>query len=302
LAAALALCCREDAALPVFGLGAWLIVARRRFAWGVLTAAAALIVLFVDVRWIIPSFRGEPYPHLGRYARFGASLGEIAIGLLRYPLRAVGEIVTTDRLAYLGALLAPLALLPLGAPLDLVGALPALAQNLLSSDPILYNHRTQYQAFVLPFLMLAAIGGYARLARRTPGRWPATVIVIAMIASLALASRTVNNLAIERWWPGAEKRAAYPVLASIPRDAAVSAQDPYVPHLSLRSRVAVFPMDIERSDYVLINTGTYPWRALPGVTMSRDAQGMVIAMPDGREYRYAVDAVGGPHTLLRRLR
>jgi uncharacterized membrane protein len=302
VAAALALCCREDAALPVIGMGAWLVLARRRFVWGTVTAAAALAVLFVDVRWIIPAFRGEPYPHLGRYARFGASLGDIVGGLLLHPLRALAQIASRDRVVYLVALLAPLAFLPLGAPLDLVGALPALAQNLLSSDPILYNHRTQYQAYVLPFLMLAAIGGYARIARRTPGRWPATVMVVAMIASLALASRTVNNLALDRWWPGPERRAAYAVLSRVPPDASVSAQDPYVPHLSLRPQVAVFPMEIERADYLLINTATYPWRALPGVTMKRDGQEMVITMPEGREYRYAIAAVGGPHTLLRRLK
>ena len=42
--------------------------------------------LVVDVRCIIPCFRGEPYPHLGRYARHGASLGEIVAGPLLHPL------------------------------------------------------------------------------------------------------------------------------------------------------------------------------------------------------------------------
>ena len=70
-------------------------------------------------------------------------------------------------------MLAPLAFLPLLGGWDLLGVLPALAQNLLSADPVLYGFRAQYQSFVLPFLVLAAVGGYARLARRRPGpgRW-----------------------------------------------------------------------------------------------------------------------------------
>jgi len=205
-----------------------------------------------------------------------------------------------DRAVYLGAMLAPLALLPLLGGWDLLGVVPALAQNLLSADPVLYGFRAQYQSFVLPFLILAAVGGYARLARRRPGAWPVAVLVVAMVASLALASRTVNNLAIARFWPVAEQRAAYPVLARVLPAAAVSAQDPYVPHLSLRPLVFVFPVGIEKSDYVLVNLDTYPWRNLPDVTLTRDGSRVTI-VAGGLEHRYEVAAQGGPHLLLRRL-
>ncbi len=301
LATALTLACREDAALAVFGLGAWLALSRGRRLWGMVTALAALAVLVVDVQWVIPWFRGEPYPHLGRYARYGASLGEVATGLLLHPGGAFADLASADRLVYLLALLAPLAFLPLLAPCDLVGALPALAQNLFASDPILYHHRTQYQAFVLPCLILAAIGGYERLAHRAPRRWPSASIAVAAVLSLALASRTVNDLAIPRWWPAPGKRAAYAVLARVPAQAAVSAQDPYVAHLSLRRQISVFPVDIDRADHVLLDRGTYPWRNLPGVEMAQAGEVVTITLPDGRAYRYAIAAEADQHLLLRRL-
>jgi uncharacterized membrane protein len=301
LAVAAALACREDAALPVLGLGAWLCLARRRWLWGATTGALALGVLLLDVRLVIPWFRGEPYPHLARYARHGGSLGEIVAGLLLHPFRALGTLASADRVVYLAALLAPLAFLPLLAARDLIGALPALAQNLLSSDPILYHHRTQYQSFVLPFLMAAAIGGYGRLARRTPGRWPVAVLVVAALASLALASRTMNNLSLPRWWPGPEQRAAYRVMSQVPPEATLSAQDPYVPHLSLRPRVFVFPVELAAADHVLVNAASYPWRNLPGVVMERRGGEVVLATPDGHQRRYAVVAAAGPHVLLRSL-
>src|SRR6185369_9769921 len=75
--AALTLLCREDAALPVIGLGAWMALARRRWAHGAIAAVGALAVLAIDVRFIVPAYRGEPYAHLGRYAQLGDSLGAI---------------------------------------------------------------------------------------------------------------------------------------------------------------------------------------------------------------------------------
>jgi uncharacterized membrane protein len=300
LPAALTLLCREDAALPVIGLGAWIALAHRRWAAGVLTAATALAVLVVDVRFVIPAYRGEPYSHLGRYAHLGGSLGEIIAAILTRPLRTLGTLMTGRRAIYLTAMLAPLAFLPLLGGWDLVGVLPALTQNLLGADPVLYGFRTQYQSFVLPFLVLAAIGGYGRLARRRPGPWPVAILVVAMVASLALASRTVNQLAVVRFWPGPEHRAAYRVLAGVPAAAAVSAQERYVPHLSLRPLVFVFPVGIEKSDYVLINLDTYPWRNLPDATLTRDGGHVTITIGQ-TGWRYAVAAQAGPHLLLRRI-
>jgi hypothetical protein len=89
-------------------------------------------------------------------------------------------------------------------------------------------------------------------------------------------------------------------LAQVPAAAAVSAQDPYVAHLSLRPRVFVFPVGIDKSDYVLVDLASYPWRNLPGVTLTRDGATVTIAV-DAVDYRYAVAAEAGPHLLLRRL-
>jgi uncharacterized membrane protein len=298
--AALTLLCREDAALPVIGLGAWMALARRRWVPGAIAAVGALAVLAIDVRFIVPAYRGEPYSHLGRYAQLGESLGAIVTTIVLHPLHTLASLTTPDRMLYLAAMLAPLGLLPLLGGWDLVGVLPALAQNLLSADPVLYNYRAQYQAFVLPFLVLAAIGGYARLERRRPGHWPVAVLVVALVVSLALDSRTANNFAVARFWPTPARMAAYRVLAAVPPEVAVTAQDQYVPHLSLRPRVFVFPVGIDKSDYALVDLDTYPWRKLPGVTFAREGSTVTI-VSGGAEYRYTVAAEAGSHLLLRRL-
>ncbi len=266
----LVLATREDAAIAVVGLGLWLAVTERRWLWGAATALGAFAVLMMDTRWLIPHFRGEPYPHLGRYAHLGRTVPEIMGTLVLHPWRVLAGLVTEKRLVYLGALLAPLAFLPLLAPEVLVGLAPPLVENLLGQDPILFDHRTQYQSFILPFLFAAAIAGYDRLALR----------------------RAVPKL---------EHRQAFEVLAQVPAGAAVSAQDPYVPHLALRPLVFVFPVGIEKADYLLLNTSTYPWRGDPDVTMKREGDTVTVTNgTGGPTCRYVVAAERGPNLLLRR--
>lgn len=300
-AIALTLMCREDAALAVLGVGAWLGLARRRCLAGAATALGAFALLAIDLSWVIPHFRHEPYAHLWRYAALGHSLGEVITGVVLHPVRTIAGLLTGGRLIYLLAMLAPLGFLPLLGGWDLVGAVPALAENLLSSDPVLYNYRTQYQSYVLPFLLLAAIGGYSRLATRWKGRQPVAVLGVAFVLSLALASPAANDLAVARWWPDAEQRAAYSVLARVPAAASISAQERYVPHLGLRRLVTVFPVALDRVDYVLVNERAYPWRDLPDVVMEHAGDAVTIVAAGGRTFHYAVAAQAGPHLLLRRL-
>jgi hypothetical protein len=54
----------------------------------------------------------------------------------------------------------------------------------------------------------------------------------------------MNNFSVERFWPKPVRRQAWEVIAQVPASAAVSAQDRYVAHLSLRPLVFVFPEEI----------------------------------------------------------
>jgi len=295
----LTLMCREDAALPVVGFAAWLALGRRRWLVGAMTAVGAVVLLAVELRWVIPYFRQEPYTHLWRYAGLGHSLGEIAATIVLHPLHTLGTLLTTGRLTYLLLMLAPFGFVPLLGGWDLIGAMPALAENLFSSDPVLYNHRTQYQSFVLPFLVLAAVTGYSKLVARRPERPPTAALVVAFVLSLALASPAMNDLAVARWWPGVEQRAAHAVLAQVPAPAKVSAQDRYVPHLSLRPFVTVFPVALDQAEYVVLNERTYPWRNLPDVTFKRRGNEVTIAT-GSNEFHYKIAAEASPHLVLRR--
>lgn len=255
VALVLTLAGREDAAVVGAGFGVWMAVARRRRLAGAGVAVASIAVLLIDVTFVMPYFRGEPYPHLGRYAWLGASLGQILFALVLKPWVWLPVVFAPAKLLYLGAMLAPLGFLPLLAPRTLVAVVPPLAMNVLSIDPVLFHHRSQYQSFVLPFLILATVEGCRRLRAMAPRHKapvsPATVIAVAFAVSVVLASRTVNDLAVTRWLLNPEQRAAYRLMEQIPADVPASVNERFVPHLATRREIHIFPAGVPASEYIL---------------------------------------------------
>ncbi len=299
----LALGCREDAALAGIGLGLWIALARRRWLWGIGVAAGSLALLFFDTQILMPYFRGAPYPHLHRYTHLGGTLVEIILNMILHPLRTLSFMVSLEKLRYLLALLAPLGFLPLLAPWDLIPALPTLAHNLVSLDPVLFSYRTPYSSFILPFLVLAAVSGYARLSVRLallgrPVR--ALGLGLAFVGSLALTSRTLNELAVRQWWPTERQRSAHALLAQVPPGASVSAWERFVSHLSTRPKVFVFPVGLNKSEYVVVDETLFPER---DVDLGRDDRTVVLSVSSRTglaEYRYDLVREVGGYLLLRR--
>ncbi len=280
VALVLALAGREDAAVAGVGFGVWLAVARRRWRAGVAVAILCVALLWFDTNVLMPHFRGEPYPHLvKRWAFLGDSLPEVLLNIVVRPWRWIPVVFTVDKARYLLALLAPLAFLPLAAPRALVAAAPGLALNLLASDPVLFHHRTPYQAFVLPFLLLAAVEGYARV--RDAGWWPRrvpvrAVLVASALTAMVLGARTVNDLGVGKWGLGPEQRAVRALLARVPPLEPVSVNERLVPHLATRREIYVFPSFVERSRWVLDLEPSVAREKLEGFDVVARAEGWML--------------------------
>lgn len=298
--ALLALSVREDAGLAIVGLGLWAVV-RRRWPTGVALVALGLGWIVLATTVIIPAFRGEPYSHLhARYGWLGNSVVEILLGILRNPVAVAGVLASADRLLYLAAILAPFGFLPLAAPLALLPVLPALAQNILSLDPVLFHHRTQYNVFVLPFVAVAAVLGVKRVRDRYGDRRTSAVLGVAFLVSVALTSRTANDLMVSRWWPNAAVRDRHIALAKVPPAAPISAEERFVPHLSHRRQVWVFPGGIERAEYVLGHFDCrVPHRSAWHVACAQERV-MLSHAASGIAHDYVVAADAGGLVLLRR--
>ncbi len=273
VALALTLACREDAVIVVVGFGIWLAVARSRWRLGAVIAVASVLLLAFDLKYVLPLFRGEPYPHLHRYAYLGSSLGEVLLNIVVRPWRWIAVAATGGKLVYLLVMLVPFGFLPLFAPRVLLAVVPGLAMNLLSIDPVLINFRSQYQSFVLPFLMLAAIDGYARIRdwRRAPA-----LLALGLFASVLLTARTANDLMVTRWRLDAEQRAAYSLMRQIPGEVAVSANERLAPHLATRRQIFIYPTGLGISEYVLDVEPVLRARPAPGYREIGRAGGWIL--------------------------
>ena len=296
----LTLSAREDAGLAILGLGVWALAVRRRPRTGLAAMALGFAWLVVTTKWVIPYFRGEAYSHLGRWEQFGGSVGAIIVGIVTHPLMVLGTVLSPQRLRYLVAIVAPWAGLPLLAPLALIPMLPTLGTNLLSRDEVLYHHRTQYMVYILPFVTLAAIGGYRRLtARRGPAVAHAAV-VLAMLIALALSARTVNDLMVRWWWPRSRTRAVHALVAGVPPRVVVGTDERIVPHLAHRPRVYIFPASLADCEWVLVNLGEGSEANLTEWKPERDDARMTFRSTKGIVQTFTVVEQRGSLFLLRR--
>ncbi len=262
-AAALAMSCKEDIPLVFVVMGLMLLQQAQRRTLGVATVVAAGAYFVLCIFLILPHFNGIGFfrTTYGAYAGFGRS------GL--DPQWLWDRLMSTRNAGYLLALGAPHLLLFLVAPFATLPAVPSLLANLLSDSPYMSDLQYHYQTSIVPFLFVATVDALARMAARrsawgVPTRtdssrglasglrvWgeylaPALLVVAAVVANaryskvpLLEAWSQLAQLRLERLDPRpARIREA---LASIPRDAVVSADYTLVPHLTHRRAIYVAP-------------------------------------------------------------
>lgn len=263
---------KEQVGLAVAVLGVWAIVAHGRRRWGAAMAVGGVAWSVLAITVVIPAFTptGTGSPFARRYAELGDGEGAILRSLVTRPWEAAAQMATQGRLLYLAALLLPLLLLPLAAPLLAAAALPDLLLNLLADYWPQYSIQFQYTAVVTPFLVVAALRGLARLRARTgPPVLVAVVrrpgpVAVAMVVAVVVAGWRGGPLPFWRYVPGgshirvgefevtSHSRVMARATALIPDDVPVSASNPFGAHLSDRRRVLTFPV-VADARYVIVD-------------------------------------------------
>ncbi len=293
----LALATKEDVALPVFALGAYLWLARRERKLGPAIMVAAALWFAAGMFLVLPHFRGgQGSPFLAYYAHLGATPAEIARTLLTQPQVILKALLTPANADMLWSLLIPLGGLALLAPEILLIAAPTLLAYGLSSNVFMQRmDQFQYAAPVIPWVTLAAIYGLGRWYDRERLR-SARLTVWLPVAVLLIASLAYHNargftpLSRLFHWPAVteHQRIGRALMRQIPPDASLVAQDRLYPHLSQRRAIAfVWPSEpsaeyifLDVSDPTLHNgDGLSEWLR-DQVTMEQAAYG-VIASQDG---------------------
>ncbi len=308
LFAILSASCKEEIGLLVamMGLYAWLALRRPRL--GLITTALAGGWSLLAVLGIQNAMAGGNI-HWGRYAYLGETTAQKLVTLATRPDLVFAQLGKANVGRYFFELLLPVGFTALLAPEVLLLALPSLAINLLADFAPMHQATTLiYAAPVLPFVMLAAVMGVARVndwidrtrmtrigridadqnrqafTQSTPdktpigaGQNPRRAAQSASSAFHWIAALLVLGGALigQRLWgvlPGSgnhlaltvtdHHRRAQAVIAQIPPDAAVSAQDRLNPHVSGRRTVYIYPR-VDDADYVLLDVTGPAWPQHP---------------------------------------
>ena len=275
--ALLAAGCKEEVALLVFMLGLYALLVLRRPGLGALTMALALAWALFAVL-VLQNMFADGNIHWARYAYLGDSPLQMVTTLVTRPGVVFAQLQSAHILRYLLLLTLPVAFTAWLAPEVLLLALPSLAVNLLADFPPMHQVDTlMYAAPIVPFVIAAGIRGTARVLRwsmrraerKRPGVPPhsATGLLGALILLfLLMAQRDFGYLPgggnYQRFTVSDHDRAAAAIIAQIPSDAKVSAQDKLNPHVSGRETVYIFPR-LEDADTVFLDVIGPAWPIHP---------------------------------------
>lgn len=258
------LICREDLALMTAMIGALGLGARRRgeapffraSAW-VVCGSLAYIALFALV--IHPAFAPPTGSMQAHFGKWGDTVGEAAVAMMRDPGGVIAHLSLPRRLLYLPKMLAIFALLPVFAPRWLLVALPIFAINLLSDFPTTTGVDSHYATPALVALAVAAIDGAAWLKERVGwlgGARTLGVVVCGVCLAEILAGATPASLACPRasFAEDARARAARQIVAAIGEDVSVQAPDAFLPHLAERRTFHRAPPPERATRFVVLDS------------------------------------------------
>ena len=278
-----ALLCKETLALDISMLGIYTALIHRRTRAGIsllLISLGTLALALLLMHIASPLGYSPVAPRLS--------------GLYQQPLPTIiNLILDPQRRAYPVYLLAPVGFLPLLSPWTLMIALPSFLLNAASSDPLMFSGSYQYNADIVPILVVASINSlaWALPAARHFGRWLALTIgsarfsraflmpslvarpyarnavvvgAVALATALPFSAFDTQPGVMQEWAAFFEPRSAWPAVTAhdvlgaslmrlIPANSSVSAQSMLAPHLSERYRVYQFPSGESNAEYIALD-------------------------------------------------
>ncbi|HXH97374.1 MAG TPA: DUF2079 domain-containing protein [Gaiellaceae bacterium] len=271
IVAAVAATTKEEIPIAIGCLGIWYALARGRRRAGATIFALGLAVTLVNFLVVIPHFSPSgANVFAGRYAAVGGTPGGMVRTLVTHPGAYVDAIASWHKLKYLGFLFLPFVGLWLLEPLLVLGAVPDLVVNLLSSKPEQTSIVYQYGAGIVPFLTAAAILGAARYGR-SPGRLAAVALATAavLVYFQTPLRRSIRDLPETRGTNAVHAAKAH-ALGLIPAGVPVSATNKLAGYLSTRRIVYVFP-HVGRAEWMILehDDPTYGTQAADTVALAK---------------------------------
>jgi uncharacterized membrane protein len=241
---ALLLLVKEDLSFTVMGFGVVFLLYRRWWL-GAGFLVGALGWFLIVTKLVMPALAdGRPFQYWS-YQQFGDDAVSAGRNVATHPWKLVTVAIDNQQKRNTGfVLLASWAFLPLASLPALVLCVPLIAERFLSTTPAYWGTGFHYSATISPVLALGAIDGLSKLRGwvRFDRRWAAAFAAVAAIPlALMVGQAFRSNYALERlthgdqWSVPADARVGDRMLALIPGDASVTAQDALLPHLTHRA-------------------------------------------------------------------
>lgn len=276
---------REEVGITVAMLGVYTVLfmpARRRI--GAMTAAAGLLYFLVVFRVVMPSFRtagANEYVAAYWLGDLGRTIPQVVVGIVTRPGLVIKAIAQPVKLANLFMYLLPLSLVPLaGGWVLLIGA-GNVALNLLSNSVEHTSYFLYYLSPAIPFVFVALVKGVKRLGAWLEHASPlrdtqasgADAVLCGVFAGALVANLFFgpSPISFQFWFRGYKlaplrtlnfnyreyevtrhDRELKRVLAAVPIQAVVSAEQHLLPPLADRAGLRVFP-DLAGADWVVID-------------------------------------------------
>lgn len=282
--------CKAVLSLTVAAMGVWLFLFENRRRCGAIAIILGLTWFIIATGIIIPHFSGGQPEAVARYGQLGNSVTEIAKNLFLKPRLVARQLFTLANLEYLLLLILPLlwGLSPRHLT-PIIGGLPILALNLLSSSLQQKNLTQHYSLPILPFLLLAVISSL-----RGNSYWlrhPRHIMLWSLVAFLALAKYGYFwSRYLQHFDTVAASREA---VALVNSPGSVLTADHIAPHLTHRHILMLATqgaesLDLTQFEWVLLNS-TYP-----GWNSSQElVEGLIVEVQKIPEFqlRYSRDGV-----------
>jgi len=250
ISVALALACKEDAALSLVILGL-LLVFRGERRRGLLVAAISTAWFFFATRALIPFENGVGPFYDTFFGTLGSSPTAVVFNSMRHPTETWRLASAGDAKSWYWKMWAPWALTPLLDLRVLAFAAPMIFIDALSSFPYTRNYQLHYSALVLVGSAVASVEAIAWISRRAKSPTDArnglvvVVLVTALLCTISWGASPIARNYHSGMWPllpdqrGPAKDEA---IRRLPSQASVSAIYNLDTHLTHRPKVYEFPV------------------------------------------------------------
>lgn len=226
--------------------------------------------------FIMPAFaNNNSYPHF-HYSFLGTNAKEALVFLLSHPLESIQTLFVNHigdpdadfiKLEFYSYLLISGFFLLFKKPQYILMLIPIFFQKMFHDKYIIWSTNGQYS---IEFAVIMVFGIFMIINEIKSDKWRKILLYSIVIANVGITFRVMDNPIVhlgraqiriykaDHYSRDFDVKAMHYEVNKIPKTAIISAQSPFVPHLSLRDHIYQFPM-IDNAEYIIFSLEESPY-------------------------------------------